>query len=444
MAPPGPERDVSDAGPRRPDDRWWPFAARLPLGPRAVRLTAALVAVAVLALGWNAVRRAAQGRSSRFDETTEWSRALVQERENVYATRSSEGTHAKYPPAFFVAVQPFALLPRVPGAALWYALHLLLGGAAVVLAVRAFQAGRGPPAWGQVLAVLGLVVAVVITNLSTAQVNLALVFLVALALHLHARGRPLSAGLALGAAVAWKLTPALFLLWFAGRRATRVLLGALLGLVLAAGVLPALVLGPARALETTASWSGVIAHFAQVGALGEGLAGYRSTNQSLEAGVVRTLSDVPATGGGSTGHLLALPLATARGIAKGLALGLLALVALRLGRRRASPGAGADGGGAAPAEAGLVALLMLLLSPVSWWNHYAALIVPFAAAVETVRRLPPGSPRRRRLAVGTLLAGLLLLAGLVPALLALSLPLLGALLLLGLLLDGLRPAPAGG
>jgi len=406
-------------------------------GPRARRVLTAVAVLVLLAIGANSVRRAMRGRGSRYDENVDFSRELVYEGSNVYKTHPAMATHTKYPPFYFVYVAPFVPLPTPVGASLWFLLNAAMALATIVLAVRlagpaagtSTEGARAPP-WTSYALLGGIMAWVVITNLSTAQVNIQIGFYVVLGLYLIRRGREATGGFALMVATMLKLTPALLLVWLAARRRWRALGGAAVGL-LALWALVALVLGPDLAQRATGGWIDVLVPFARDGVLGEGIGGLRHTNQSLAAAFFRFFTDVPAGGGihGLHVNLCALSFTTASAIVKALNVVLLLVVALAIGRPQA--------GGLHPRsrrfalEAGLLMVFMLIVSPISWMNHHVALILPYALLLQGWREAPPAVARRQARWIG--LAVLLMLTSVWVLLMAFSLPLAGALLV-GLLL----------
>ena len=405
---------------------------RRPTGRRPRLLLWIALAALVVGLGAISVHRLFRG-SSALDDTLEYARELVLEGTNAYETHRTEGTHSKYPPFFFLVTAPLALLPLGVAGAIWFLLNTSLSVACCVLAVAAFRApgtgGRLPPI---AYASPGLLAAVVIvTNLSRGQVNILILFFVCLGLYAFRRGRDLRAGLALGIAVALKLTPLLLVVYLLYRRAWRVALGTGIALIVAWAILPALVFGPREAVTVTKSWVGVVQTFSEKGVLGEGVAGVRHTNQSLSAAFHRFFTRSPADAGRTDFYLnvASLDYETAAWIVRALSALVLLLLAWFVRGPIGERGADVRWG----YEISLVLLAVLIISPISWINHYVVLIVAFAAALEGMRRASPGAPDRRLLGRANGLCALFVTLSVVLLVLALSLPLLGALLLAGAL-----------
>lgn len=410
------------------------LAAWITTGPRRHVLVVLLVGVAV-GLGANMVRRAVKG-SSDYPMGIDFTRGLVFEGENVYETHSAGGTHTKYPPFFFVFLAPVAALPFQVGAALWYLLCLVLTGVGAWWAVRAMQPpDTGPPGLGEVLLPIACTGLLVVTNLAIGQVNVLILALVCLGLFLASRRRATPSGLALGVAVALKLTPALLVAGFLWKRAWFVVAGALLALVLCWGVLPAVVFGPERAVALTKSWSQVITGFVESGAGAESpdghLIGYRHTNQSLDAAARRFFTTVPAIRADQHGEdffvnvtkLEPTSKVVDRAVRAISLLLLLGLLWLARGPLRSTDRL------ALGLEVSLALLVMVVISPIAWDTHFVVLLVPYAAALEVLRRGGTEATLRRWMLRAVVVSIVLVTAGVSSYAKAFSLPLLGTLLL---------------
>src|SRR5262249_54179684 len=126
------------------------------------------------------------------------------------------------------------------GALTWFYLKV---GMVVVCLYWAFRLvetpGRPYPAIAKAAAVAATVIPI-IGDLKHGNVNIFILFLVLCTLYSFARGRDSLSGLLLGLAIACKVTPALFIVYFAWKRAWRVLVGCAVGLVLFFLVIPSL------------------------------------------------------------------------------------------------------------------------------------------------------------------------------------------------------------
>ena len=191
---------------------------------------------------------------------------------------------------------------------------------------------------------------------------------------LLARDRPWEGGFLIGLAAIFKLTPALFGLYFLCRRQWRAAAGMLIAGVLGAVVLPVFVWGVDGAFDLYHTWvNDVVLKVAAGGT--ETFIGrpYRATNQSLTAAAVRFLSHCNAGRRSKPVYVNVADLTPARAKQVASALKLVVLVALMAvwiaAARQCSP----------ERERILFALVppaMLLISDISVGGHYAILAVP--------------------------------------------------------------------
>lgn len=416
------------SGERRPsaEGRWLPAVL---LSPGAKRLYAGLVVIGLAFLWANMVRRALQGHGSQFDDFVGFSRDLLFLRTNVYEVYPAEYTITKYPPFFALLFAPFVVLPMWLGASVWFWLSLALAVGAAVLSARTV-AGRSGADRTLVAVPFLLTAGILGSNLQTAQVNILTLFLLCLALLWFREGRDLRAGAALGLVTALKLTPALFIAYFAYKRAYRVAAAASVTLVVCWLAVPTAAFGPAGGARILADWGAIVGGFVSEGTAAEGLVGFRDTNQSLGAAFHRTFTEVPARWGRGGGppelyvNVAAIDLALADRIVKAVALAIVGLLvwlfrAPMTDRRDPS----------VVLEMGLVFVASLLLSPISWINHFVYLLFPYAVALHFVRTRPPGDPDRRAMLLALVASAGLVSSSAVRFLQALSFPFLGAVVI---------------
>jgi hypothetical protein len=397
--------------------------------PLAKRLYFALLVALVVVLWWNMVRRALQGHGSQFDDWIEFSRDLVYRRVDIYREYAWERTSiGKYPPFFSLLFVPLVPLPTRLAASLWFLINLGLAVGATYLALRTVDETGGTGARRSSMFWIPFVLAagIIGSNLETAQVNIVILFFLCLALYAFKRGADVRSGLALGLITALKLTPGLFIVYFAYKRAYRVVLGALAGLVLCWLIIPLLVFGIDHFSAVMTGWLGRVNPFLVEGTLAEGVSGFRHTNQSLSAVFHRLFTATPAGGGRSDFYinLLALDYVTARRVMKLLSLAVIAALAWLcrspLGDRNRV---------VLSFEYSLVMSAALFISPISWINHYVVLLFPYTAAVYYVSTRPASLPERK-LMLYALIASFILVSSSASRLMqAFSFPFLGALIL---------------
>lgn len=325
-----------------------------------------------------AVHRARAGRSAlvkwRPDVQALWDGGAV------YGADRGDGREGfPTPPFVALALTPFLALGDVPGAIAWALFKLALAWWSV-LAVLRLCAGRARdfPPWAAALVLL-LSWRVMHSDVTHGNVNLALLaLLVAAARPWHAR-RDLRAGLWIGLAAAVKVTPLLFALHFARKRAWTALGGVALGLAAGLLVVPSLFLGLERNLELFGGWWQQMAAPYLAGAP-VGVMQSEHINQSLLGVLARLLSPAVAIPAHPPRYpadvfvnVLALSPEALRVVHRAMCLLVLALLfhGTRAPRERRE-------GPRVVGEWALVTLAMLMLSERSWKQHYVVLLFPLA------------------------------------------------------------------
>jgi hypothetical protein len=402
---------------------------RLVTSRAAQRIYIGLTVLLVLFLWWNMVRRALQGHGSQYEDFVEFSRDLIYRRVDVYREydwgRTSIG---KYPPFFGFIMAPLVPLPTVLGASLWFFANLGLAAGATYLSVSAVDESNGAAQRPLAMYLIPFILAsgIIGSNLETAQVNIVILFFLCLALYAFRRAQDVKAGLWVGMITALKLTPGLFIVYFAYKKTFRVVLGTVVGLVICWLVLPPLVLGPGHFVAVMTGWLERVSPFVAEGTLAEGVAGFRHTNQSLSAVFHRFFTATPAGGGRSDFYLniLALDYTSADRVVKAISLAILAVLAWVC----RTPAA-ARNRIALAFEYSLVMIAALFISPITWINHYVVLLFPYAAAVYYVRTRSAVDRNRRLMLYATMASFLLVSSSASRLMQAFSLPFAGALVL---------------
>ncbi len=131
-----------------------------------------------------------------------------------------------YPPTARPLFMLMAMPPTRAAAAGWWALQVWMYWQSAVWVVR--RAVRVSPkrAWLAALAVIGLVLVGVVSDLTVGQLTALVLFCVTGAFELAERGRGIAAGVLLGVTLVVKPLPVVLLPYFALRRQWRVLIGA--------------------------------------------------------------------------------------------------------------------------------------------------------------------------------------------------------------------------
>jgi alpha-1,2-mannosyltransferase len=251
-----------------------------------------------------------------------------------------------------------------------------MGTAATLWSIElAAGAGKQLPGWA-----IGLVIVLsarpLASDLQHGNVNILIFFTVMAGLRAFAHRRDWWGGFAIALAATFKVTPALFLPYFAYKRQWRVVGGALLGFVLFVLVLPGLVVGPVRNLELLAAWADVYIRPYVIDGVVETL----QINQSLPGLFYRLLTGSPGIefGDGTviSVNWLTLDPKMARAAVSLLLFGLIVWLAWIC---RTATEDRRDWRWAC--EFGMVFLAMLFISERSWKHHYVTMVLPYSAVV---------------------------------------------------------------
>ncbi len=305
-------------------------------------------------------------------------------REIIEGGNPYEGSPYPNPPIMAILLTPFALVKPLVGALIWYHLKVVL---TLISFFWVFQLVESPdrpfPAWAKMAVVL-LSLRPIMGDLLHGNVNLFILFLVVASLYSFRQGRDSLSGLMLGLAIACKVTPALFIPYFAWKRGWRTLVSCVIGLVLFFWIVPGCFLGHRRNAELLNDWAdGMVKPYVVQGEV------YYSehNNQSIPGVVLRLGTRSPSfstfVGDQKTPtqyhNLFEFEPSTARWIVKGCAcvFGVLILWSCRTPIGRA--GSSSDRGTwRLAAEMSLILLGMLLFSERTWKHHCVTLVLPIA------------------------------------------------------------------
>jgi hypothetical protein len=304
-----------------------------------------------------------------------------------------------WPPLFSVFCVPLALLARIApllAQAVWVAINL----AALVLVAdllarlvygRSLRRHRGDG--GMSIGDPALLVPLVLTsryllsNYDHLQINLLLFALTLAGLHLQAKGRTATGGIAIGLAAALKVMPALFIPYLAYRRRWRPALVAA-GAAAALSVSPALVVGWSRFVDYVSAWRAMVARGWSVGKM----------NQSVFAMLDRLIGHgmIPFDQAGRNGVLPSgQPLVL---VVLGAAMIVVVLLGVRTFRGHIRPD-----GPLALAEWSVVFICAAVFGPVTWKAYLVVLLLP-NTLLFSIGRTPGVPARLRRGCAGILLA----------------------------------------
>jgi hypothetical protein len=320
--------------------------------------------------------------------------------ENIY-----DKMYFPNPPIMPITLYPLMTLPPVAAAMSWFLIKAALTTVTLLICFEVVRPRDRPglPPFFQT-AVLLLSLRPILGDLHHGNINLLIVFLLAVMFHCWRKGQDTAAGLLLGLAISFKVTPALFVPYFLYKRSWRTAAATFLGLALFLLIIPSVVLGPrfnALCLETW--WHRMLTPF-----LMEGSASPQEPNQSVVGVLTRLLTEIkPGTNRYDVRldlNLASLPPQVVGLIVKGVTLTLVGLLALFCRTKdpdRRNP--------RYLGEISLVVLTMLFVSERSWKHHFVTLVFPYTYLVYQL--YSPGLASRTRAALGgALVASFVLMA----------------------------------
>ena len=342
------------------------------------------------------------------DKAAEDRSAFIRWRHQVREMMAGANIYDDYffpnPPIMPLTLYPLMALPPVAGAVLWFAIKAALAGAAVLFCLRMVRLGDRPvPSWVQAMVVL-LSLRPIMSDLHHGNNNILILFLVTATLAAWRKGYDVLAGLILAYAIAFKVTPGLFLLYFAYKRSWRTVGATVLGMGIFLLAVPSLFLGVEfNAVCLGTWWNRILSPYVEGDVVGN-----QEINQSM-VGVLSRLLTESNRGVGEYKLKLHVnfvawdPRAVVLGI-KLLSvamLGLLAWLCRTRAERRDDP--------RLLGEFALIVLTMLFVSERSWKHHFVTLLLPYTYLAYRVG--VGGLPRAARYALGgVLVASALMMA----------------------------------
>lgn len=360
---------------------------------RAVWITALIT---VLAAGMIYADKAGDDRS-----------AFVRWRPQVLLFWHGENIYDKMmfpnPPIMPITLYPLMTLPSLEGAMAWYALKVVLTALSVWFCFQMVRPDdRVVPSWVQGLVLL-LSFRPILGDLHHGNNNLLILFLIVSGLLAWRKGYDVLAGLILALAIAYKVTPALFILYFLYRRSYRTVGATFLGLALFLIVVPSLVIGPSFNWACLTSWwHRMLGPFLEKGVISQ-----QEINQSMVGVLTRLLTDSRTGTGRYDVHLdlnlVSWPPRVVSLLVKALSValvGMLALLCRTKIRRRDDP--------RLFGEFALVVLTMLFVSERSWKHHFVTLLLPYTYLMYRVGVAPVRTRVRVILASALLLSALMM------------------------------------
>ena len=300
------------------------------------------------------------------------------------------------PPIMPLTLYPIMSLPAVEGALIWFGLKAAMAALSVFLCLRMVRLGDRPvPSWVQAM-IVALSLRPIMSDLHHGNNNIFILFLVAATLAAWRRGYDVLAGLILGYAIAFKVTPGLFLLYFAYKRSWRTVAATVLGMGIFLLIVPSIFLGP----EFNGVCLGTWWHRILNPYVGGDVVGDQEINQSMVGVLSRLLTESTRIGRYALKlkvNVVAWDPKTVVTLIKVLSIGLVGLLAwlcrTKYARRDDPRLLG---------EYALVVLTMLFVSERSWKHHYVTLLLPYTYLAYRVG--VAGLSKRTRWALGGVLA----------------------------------------
>jgi alpha-1,2-mannosyltransferase len=360
--------------------------------------------------------------------------AIIRWSTQIQDMESGDNIHEKYnypnPPIMVFILWPFselATVSTVAAALTWFYLKIAMAGVCLWWSFKLVETPSVQfPVWAKMLAV-ALSLRPFLGDLTHGNVNIFVLFVVMSSLYSYSRGRDTLAGVLLALAIACKVTPALFLLYFAWKRSWWVLVGCALGLGLFFFVVPStiyglqsgsIIAGYERNWAALTSWfRGMIVPY-----LVYGIVTPERENQSLPGILTRLLSHQPSFTAWANNfytplafHNVAdLDSATIKHIVQ-VCQGVFVLLMLWVCRTRAQqPGLTkeeARRGWPLAAEYSLILIGMLMFSERTWKHHCVTLLLPFVVlCYGLVPQVGLSTMRRRIIGAVLVLATLFIMA----------------------------------
>lgn len=279
------------------------------------------------------------------------------------------------PPIFPLTLYPLTTMDPLAASLIWFYFKSGLVVLSVVFCLRMARSDtdqRPIPSWALLLILL-LSFRPILSDLHHGNNNLVILFLVVSTLYAWRKGYDVLAGLALALAIAYKVTPALFLPYFMHKRSWRVVGSTFLGLGLFLLIVPSLILGPefnGQCLQMW--WHRMLRPFVV-----DHEVGGHEINQSMAGVLMRYFTEQP-TGEGRYMRLYSglnfvtlnpdLVVYAIKALSVAI-VGLLVFLCRTDSSRRTDP--------RLLGEFSLVVLTMLIVSERSWKHHYVTVLLPY-------------------------------------------------------------------
>ena len=192
-----------------------------------------------------------------------------------------------------ISLYPLMVLPTVAGAMCWFGIKVAMTTAVLLMCFEIVRppGGRFPPMFRSLILLLSI--RPILGDLHHGNNNLLILFLVVSMFYAWRKGWDIGAGLLLALATAYKVTPALFFVYFAYKKQWRTLTWGLLGLGIFLIIVPGAIIGP----EFNGQCLGMWFHRMITPFVVKNASSAQEVNQSLLAVLMRLLTNlIPGQG----------------------------------------------------------------------------------------------------------------------------------------------------
>ncbi len=335
------------------------------------------------------------------DKANEDRSAFIRWRHQVLEMMAGANIYDSYyfpnPPIMPLTLYPIMTLPPVEGAMVWFTLKSILAALSLLMCLRMVRLGDKPvPSWVQAMVVI-LSLRPIMSDLVHGNNNLVILFLVTATVFAWRKGYDVLAGLILAYAIAFKVTPGLFLLYFLYKRSWRTVGATALGMGIFLLIVPSVFLGPQfNGLCLGTWWHRILSPYV-VQNSGSDI----EINQSMIGVFTRLLTQAKV---GEGRYFVKLHINVVSWNPKAVVMGLKVLSVVMVGLlawlcrtkyvRRDDP--------RLLGEFALVVMVMLFVSERSWKHHYVTLLLPYTYLAYRVG--VAGLPKYARTLLGIALA----------------------------------------
>ncbi len=247
------------------------------------------------------------------------------------------------------------------------------------------------------------------TDIFMGQTTPVTMFITLCALYQAMAGRDIIAGQFLGAVIAFKAIPLIFLYYFILKMRVKLVVSTLAGIFICMLFIPMLVFGPQKTIESFQKWNSMVLVPLVKGTEIQttNIDAYH-TNQSLDAFFERHFTDYGERRYGGL-HKYIDPNTFTKSqalmfskIIKILLVLLMTYIAIRFRGLQSRT---------FPFEISIIFTLMLFISPISWVSYYAFVLLGYVVAVNEIKELPKNHPGRKPLLVSLIIAVIIMHLG---------------------------------